>query len=126
MAQVYGRFRPRVALWCARLPDWQQPHPIYFAEMDYRLHPTQETLDKWKDVVFASAQYMADYAHYDSAGDRYVLGPPVVIVSENTDALKTVNPIFELGYWRYGLRTAQQWRERLGLPRRAAMGRCAG
>ena len=96
---------------------WQQPHPIYFAEMDYRLHPTQETLDKWKDVVFASAQYMADYAHYDSAGDRYVLGPPVVIVSENTDALKTVNPIFELGYWRYGLRTAQQWRERLGLPR---------
>ena len=31
--------------------------------------------------------------------------------------MKTVNPIFELGYWRYGWRTAQQWRERLGLPR---------
>lgn len=103
--------------WAHGLLIWQQPHPIYFAEMDYRLHPTQGTLDKWKDVVLNSAQYMADYAHYDAANDRYVLGPPVVIVSENTDALKTVNPIFELGYWRYGLRTAQQWRERLGMPR---------
>jgi hypothetical protein len=27
---------------------WQQPHPIYFAEMDYRLHPDQKTLEKWK------------------------------------------------------------------------------
>ena len=46
---------------------------------------------------------------------QYVLGPPVVVVSENTDPLQTINPIFELGYFRYGLRTALEWADRLGL-----------
>lgn len=96
---------------------WQQPHPIFFAELDYRLHPTQATLDKWKDVVFASAEFMADFAHYDEANDRYVLGPPIYVVSENTDPLATINPTFELGYWRFGLRMAQTWKERLHIPR---------
>ena len=96
---------------------WQQPHPIFFAEQDYRLHPTPATLDKWKEVVFASAEFMADFAHYDTANDRYVLGPPVYIVSENTDPRTTINPTFELAYWRFGLRTAQTWRERMKLPR---------
>ncbi len=96
---------------------WQQPHPIFFAELDYRLHPTQATLDKWHDVVFQSAEFMADFAHYDVANDRYVLGPPVHIVSENTDPRKTINPTFELSYWRFGLRTAQTWKERMKMPR---------
>lgn len=95
---------------------WQQPHPIYFAEMDYRLHPTRETLDKWKNVVFNSADFMADYAVYDKNKKSYVLGPPIYIVSENTDMYTTQNPAFELGYWRYGLRMAQEWRKRLSLP----------
>ncbi len=96
---------------------WQQPHPIYFAELDYRLHPSVETINKWKDIVFATADFMADYAFYDTSQNRYILGPPVYIVSENTDHLTTFNPAFELGYWRFGLRTAQQWRERTGLAR---------
>jgi hypothetical protein len=29
----------------------------------------------------------------------------------------TLNPTFELTYWRWALETAQQWRTRLGLPR---------
>jgi len=94
---------------------WQQPHPIYFAEQDYRLNPTKETLEKWKEIVFETAEFMASFPHYDEVKDRYVLGPPVFIVSENTDPLTTMNPTFELGYWRYGLRVANQWRERLGL-----------
>lgn len=98
---------------------WQQPHPIYFAELDYRLHPTKETLDKWKDVVMNSADFMADFAFYQKENDRYVLGPPLYIVSENTDWKTTSNPAFELSYWRFGLRTAQQWRERLSLAREA-------
>ena len=39
----------------------------------------------------------------------------MVIVSENTNSKITGNPCFELGYWRFGLRTAQLWKERLGL-----------
>ena len=60
---------------------------------------------------------MTDYAFYDSVRSEYVLGPPLYIVSENTDPKTTCNPAFELGYWRFGLRTAQRWLERLGLPR---------
>lgn len=96
---------------------WQQPHPIYFAELDYRLYPTRETLDEWKDIVFQTADFMSDFAIYDKSADRYVLGPPVHIMSENTNPLTTFNPAFELGYWRFGLRTAQLWKERLGQKR---------
>lgn len=93
---------------------WQQPHPIYFAEMDYRLHPTPATLEKWKDIVFETADFMADFAAYLEDRRQFVLGPPVCIVSENTDILKTTNPTFELSYWRYGLRVASEWCRRLG------------
>jgi hypothetical protein len=96
---------------------WQQPHPIYFAELDYRLHPTRGTLKKWQDVVFRTADFMADFAFYEKSKDRYILGPPMYIVSENTIPEITFNPSFELGYWRFGLRTAQIWKERLGLLR---------
>jgi len=94
---------------------WQQPHPIWFAEMDWRTKPSQKTLDKWKDVVVATADYMADYVFWDETRQEYVIGPPVVAVSENTDPLTTVNPVFELSYFRYGLRTALAWAERLGM-----------
>ena len=96
---------------------WQQPHPIYFAELDYRLHPNKEILEKWRNVVLETAAFMADYVHYEKSNDRYILGPPLYIVSENTKPETTFNPSFELGYWRFGLRTAQVWRERLGLKR---------
>ncbi len=96
---------------------WQQPHPIYFAELDYRLHPDKATLDKWRDVVFETAAFMADFAWYEKNRERYILGPPIYIVSENSRPEITSNPAFELSYWRFGLRTAQVWRERSGLGR---------
>lgn len=95
---------------------WHQPHPIYFAEMEYRRHATPPVLDKWKEIVVQTADYMADYLFYDKKRKQYVLGPPVTVVSENTDPYHTVNPVFELSYFRYGLRTALKWAERIGLP----------
>lgn len=95
---------------------WQQPHPIYFAELDYRLHPSQKTLDKWKEIVFASADFLASYSALDSVTGQYNLNPPLIAASENTTSEETKNPAFELGYWRYGLRTAITWRKRLNLP----------
>lgn len=97
---------------------WQQPHPIWFAELDYRARPTQEVLDKWAELILETADYMADYVFWDKAGKRYVIGPPVIPVSENTKMLETINPVFELGYWRFGLRTALDWAKRLKLPAR--------
>ena len=93
---------------------WQQPHPIFFAELDYRAHPTSATLNKWLPVVEATADFLASYAFLDKGTGHYVLGPPLQVVSENANPKTAFNPTFELGYWRFGLRTAQEWRKRLG------------
>lgn len=97
---------------------WQQPHPIYYAELCYRAHPGPQVLDQYKDMVFATAEFMASYAHWLESEQRYVLGPPVIPAQECHKATETMNPPFELEYWDWGLRVAQQWRQRLGLPRR--------
>lgn len=96
---------------------WQQPHPIYYAELCYREQPTRDTLERWRAIVFETAEFMASFAVLESLRSQYVLGPPLKTVSENTDALAARNPAFELSYWRFGLRVARQWRERLGLSR---------
>jgi hypothetical protein len=97
---------------------WQQPHPIFFAELDYRAHPTLQTLKKWDKIVEETANFLASYAYLDTVRDRYILGPPLRVVSENNDKVKldAQNPTFELAYWRFGLQTAQQWRKKLKLP----------
>ncbi|MDR1456070.1 MAG: hypothetical protein LBJ01_10495 [Tannerella sp.] len=96
---------------------WQQPHPIFYAELEYRLSPTRETLEKWQDIVQESAECMASFAVFDTTAQHYVLGPPLATVPENSNYRESRNPTFELSYWRTGLRWAQTWRERLGLPR---------
>ena len=40
-------------------------------------------------------------------------------VQENNDTHTTINPTYELTYWRFGLKVAQQWRERMNLPLKA-------
>jgi hypothetical protein len=96
---------------------WEEPHPIYLAELVYRAHPDQATLEKYKDVVFATADFMASFAWWDAANKRYVLGPPLQAAQERFTKATMINPTYELTYWRWGLATAQQWRERLGRPR---------
>jgi hypothetical protein len=96
---------------------WQQPHPIFYANLDYRLHPTRETLEKWRDIVDETAEFMSSFAVLDKESGKFVLGPPIKTVPEKIDSPTTRNPAFELSYWRFGLRTAQEWRERLGQAR---------
>lgn len=38
--------------------------------------------------------------------------PPIYPVSENTNPNVTLNPTFELAYWRFGLDIAIKWKER--------------
>ncbi|PTT01629.1 hypothetical protein DBR11_06895 [Pedobacter sp. HMWF019] len=94
---------------------WQQPHPIFFAELDYRAHPGLQTLKKWDKIIEKTADFLASYAFLDTARKQYVLGPPIKAVPENNEGLSTQNPAFELAYWRYGLQTAQQWKKKLKL-----------
>ena len=96
---------------------WQQPHPIFYAELCYLSHPNRATLNRYADIVFESARFMSSYAFFDASANRYVLGPPVIPVQENHPPRETWNPTFELAYWKFGLRIAQRWRERLGMQR---------
>ena len=95
---------------------WQQPHYIYFSELIYRQKQNQQILDKYKNLVFETAEFMASFASREEAGDRYVL-KGVIPAQETLKASETVNPPFELAYWYWGLATAQKWRERLGMER---------
>jgi hypothetical protein len=94
---------------------WQQPHPILYAEACYGSHPGRATLDRYRDVVLQTAEFMAAFAV--ERNGRYVLGPPVIPAQENHPARETWNPTFELAYWKQALGIAQTWRERLGLER---------
>jgi hypothetical protein len=94
---------------------WQQPHPIAMAELVYAAHPNRETLERYRDVVMDSAEFMASYAWFEKPRDRYVLGPPVIPAQENHPPRETWNPTFELEQWHFGLGLALEWRKRLGL-----------
>jgi hypothetical protein len=98
---------------------WQEPHPIYLAELVYRQHPDPATLERYRALVFESAAFMASYATWQPDQERYVLGPPLIPAQEIHPPRTTRDPGFELAYWRFGLETAQRWRERLGLSREA-------
>jgi hypothetical protein len=92
---------------------WKQPHPIFFAELEYRLRPSRATLDKWAYIVEGTAEHMADYPVKDEKTGIYSL-TPVMPPSEQGITRDTV---FDLAYWRWGLNKAQEWRERRSLPR---------
>jgi hypothetical protein len=119
MTSLSGRDSPSSV---GELLIWQQPHPIALAELCYRAHLLRdrasalgrETLERYRGVVMATAEFMADYAVLRDG--RYVLGPPVIPAQETHDARTTWNPTFELVYWRQSLAIAQQWRARLGMP----------
>lgn len=96
---------------------WQQPHFIYYGELCYREHKEVKILERYKDLVFATADFMASYAYYDSTKQKYILGKGVIPAQERFKAEETFNPTYELVYWHWALSIAQQWRERLHLPR---------
>ena len=98
---------------------WQQPHFIYYAELLYREKTSREVLEQYADLVEATAEFMYDYAHWDAVRRCYVLGPPLISAREGNSSTFTrnMNPAFELVYWSWGLKRANDWRERMGRKR---------
>ena len=94
---------------------WQQPHPIYFAELFYRQNPDQETLERFREIVFQTADFMASFAQLNPEDGKYHLCQPLIPAQEIFPPAETNDPPFELAYWRYGLTVAQKWRERLDM-----------
>lgn len=95
---------------------WQQPHPIFLAELAYRARPDRAVLEEFADIVFASADFMADLAV--PTGRGYELGPPLIPAQESYGGMRARlwNPTYELVYWHWALDLACRWRERLGRP----------
>lgn len=92
---------------------WQQPHPIYLAELIYRDSSEKDVLDKYKQIVFNTADFMVSFLKKKDS--VYQLCHPLIPAQEIFSAVKTDNPGFELQYWYYALSVAQQWRTRTGL-----------
>ena len=95
---------------------WQQPHPIYMAELLCRAEPSQRVLDEYFDIVQESAEFMADFVSWDEENGRYII-QGACAANEALNEEVTVNPAFELSYWHFGISVAQTWRKRKGLPR---------
>jgi hypothetical protein len=91
---------------------WQQPHPIFFAELNYRLRPTRSTLELWREMIFNTADYMASFPTWNPKTGCYDLKPVIPACEHGV----TSNSVYELAYWRFALFTAQTWRQRLGMP----------
>lgn len=96
---------------------WQQPHPIYYAELLYRANPSLETLQRYLTIVTETADFMASFARLEDG--KYHLGPPVIAAQEtNSDERhRLLDPTYELVYWHWALKRANEWRGRLNLPR---------
>jgi hypothetical protein len=96
---------------------WQEPHLIYMAELAYRAKKDKKILQKYKDLVLGTATFMASFPTWDSVNKRFNLGKGLIPAQECFDPTHTFNPTYELAYWQWALTVAQQWRERLGMPR---------
>ncbi len=94
---------------------WQQPHPIYLAELLFRKNGDTAVLARYRDVVFNTAEFMASFVKQKDS--IYHLCHPLIPAQEIFKAVETDDPAFELQYWYYALNVAQQWRERLGMER---------
>jgi hypothetical protein len=94
---------------------WQQPHVIYLSELIYRNKPSKQVLNKYRELIFATADFMASFAHFDTVHNRYNLGKGIIPAQECFNAASTFNSPYELAYWKWALNAAQTWRKRLGL-----------
>lgn len=95
---------------------WQQPHIIHLLEL-LRLEGRDERfIEQHYSLVEATADFMADFA--EERNGVFVLPPPLIPAQESylADRATVTNPTFEIAYWAWGLRVANEWRARLGIP----------
>ncbi len=97
---------------------WQQPHYIYLAELLRRAEQKNKTTqeqnnveDRYYDLVQQTAEFMYDFAVYDTMPNRYIL-KGAIPAQETLKASKTINSPFELSQWHFAMGIANQWRKR--------------
>jgi len=93
---------------------WQQPHIIFMLELCYRENHSDEFRRKYWPLVKESADFMADIAVYNEEKGCYELVAPVIPVQECHRPEETLNPAFEVSYWKCTLEIAVRWAKELG------------
>ena len=94
---------------------WKQPQPLHFAEIEYKLRPTRQTLEKWAEVVNGTVEYMVDFLTLDKKTGTYHIE---LNMGRGEWGSSTDNPQV-LAFWHWGIEQGQVWRERMGLKREA-------
>ena len=93
---------------------WQQPHIIFMLELCYRENHSEEFRRKYWPLVKESADFMVDIAVYNEKKKCFELVAPVIPVQECHRPEETLNPAFEVSYWRCALEIAVRWGKELG------------
>ena len=117
---------------------WQQPHVILTAELQHRAcngvtSCEVDVIQRLAPLVDQTARFMHSYPSLRAETGLLHLGTPMACAEEGGEALGSCGPgcaedapnhvydgVFELSYWRYGLRLANVWRARQGLPMNAS------
>lgn len=97
----------------APLLVWQQPHIIYMLEMAYREKQDPRFLETYWPLIAETAEFMADYVVWNPETGCYDICAPVIPAQECHKETDTLNPAFEIEYWRFTLRIALNWARRL-------------
>ncbi|MFD2036461.1 hypothetical protein ACFSKL_16770 [Belliella marina] len=92
---------------------WQQPHILYFVEQLYAQDSSVALLEKYKELVYETADFMASFAQKSEETGKYHLIAPLIPAQELFPANATDDPPFELAYWHFGLTVALDWQKRL-------------
>jgi hypothetical protein len=94
---------------------WQQPHPIYMAELVRRARPGRGVMEKHREIVYATADFLASFPRRGPDGKLHLL-PPLIPAQECYLPAETRDPAYELAYFRWALGVARDWRKALGDP----------
>ena len=102
----------------ATLLIWQQPHIIYMLELAYQSKNkdkilSNKILEQYWILIKETADYMVDLAVYNEKTERYDIVPPVIPAQEAHNPDTTLNPVFEVEYWRFTLLLAASWAKRI-------------
>lgn len=70
-------------------------------------------MNRYKRLVFLTAEFMCDFACLNEETGLYDLSP-LIPAQEEFPPENVLNPTFELCYWRFGLNIAVIWAKEIG------------
>lgn len=100
---------------------WQQPHVIHLAELLRRCYVKNNdakqhgVVAEFGDIIDETAQFMADFATYDTLTSRYLL-KGYIPSQETLRASEVKNSPYELSEFHLTLGIADNWRKLAGKP----------